>query len=217
MHFGGSNPPTPASNLEAGKMETYSLGINRREPGKKGVKACRKEGLLPVVVYGPGIKETFSGSLERKEVIKLLSTPKGRNMVFTVDGECGKINVIPYVFDIDPVKDMIRHIDLLAIREEDEVEVNVPVMTTGRSKGEVLGGKLLQVLKEVKVSCRPDAIPEKIVVDVTSFVIGSRLKISQIAYPEGVTPVYKQDAPVIVLNKGRGQVTAGAGHADDED
>lgn len=198
-------------------METYSLSINRREPGKKGTKACRKEGLLPVVVYGPGIKETFSGSVERKAVVKLLSTPKGRNVVFTIDGDCGKIKVLPYIFDIDPVKYCIRHMDLFAIKEGSSVEVSVPVVTTGRSEGEVLGGKLLQVLKEVKVSCKPEAIPENIVVDVTSFVIGSRLKISQIAYPEGVTPIYTQDTPVLVLNKNRGQVTGDEADASAEE
>ncbi|HNZ54759.1 MAG TPA: 50S ribosomal protein L25, partial [bacterium] len=71
--------------------------------------------------------------------------------------------------------------------------------------GEIAGGKVFQVLKEVKVSCRPADIPSEINVDVTEKEIGDRIKISELPYPQGVTPVFHQDSPVIVVNKGRGQ------------
>ena len=71
-------------------------------------------------------------------------------------------------------------------------------------KGEIAGGKIFQVVKEVKVACKPADVPAEIVVDVTNNEIGDRIKLSTLPYPQGVRPVFTQDAPVIVINKGRG-------------
>ncbi len=186
-------------------MESITLTATRRTPGKKSVRAVRKEMKIPVEIYGPGVKTNISAAVERKEMIKTLHTPQGKNVLISLDLEGTTILAIPYQFQIHPVKNNIQHIDFLAVNEDDEIEITVPVIKQGRSKGEIAGGRVMQVIKEVVVRCRPADIPADITIDITKNEIGDRIKISELPYPQGVTPVFRQDSPVIVINKGRGQ------------
>jgi len=186
-------------------MEICALKVAKRGTGKKAVSIVKKSASIPVVIYGPKMKENIAGAVVRNEMIKLLHTPQGKNVYLDLDVEGESIKAIPYQFDIDPVKNSIRHIDFLAVSPDDEVEAEVPVFKVGRSKGEVAGGMVMQIIKEVRIKAKPLDIPASITIDVTEFKIGTRLLISAIDYPAGVTPVFKQDTPVIVVNKGRGQ------------
>ena len=186
-------------------METYKLSVEKREQGKKNVKAVRNNECIPVEIYGKSLESNISGSVSRKDFVKALHTPKGRNVVLEFDFDGKTYLAMAHDFQIHPVKNCILHADLMVVTEDQEVEAVVPVTKQGRSKGEIAGGKVLQVIKELKVACKPADIPTEILVDVTNNEIGDRIKISTLPYPQGVRPVFKQDAPVIVFNKGRGE------------
>lgn len=186
-------------------MKTIKLTVEKREQGKKNVKAVRADNFIPVEIYGKSLKSNISGSIARKDFVKALHTPQGRNIILDLDVEGQSILAVAHQLQIHPVKTSIIHADLLAVKEDEELIVTVPVNRTGRSQGEIAGGNVFQVLKEVKVSCKPADVPAEIVVDVTENVIGDRIKISALPYPKGVKPVFHQDSPVIVVNKGRGQ------------
>ena len=185
-------------------MSIEKLVVAKRVPGKKGVKAVRNSGLVPVVIYGGGVKENISGAIERKLLIKAFSTEFGRNIIVDLDCDGTSVKAVARDLQIHPVRNRIEHVDFLAVKEDEKVVVSVPVVRTGKSQGEIVGGKVFQVMKEIKVSCKPEDIPSSIVIDVTPVKIGDRIKLSQVVYPEGVSPVYVQDTPVIVMNKGRG-------------
>ena len=189
-------------------MKTVKLTVEKREQGKKNVKAVRANNFIPVEIYGKSLKSNISGSIARKEFVKALHTPQGKNIILDLDVDGKSILAVAHDLQIHPVKTSIIHADLIAVKEDEELVVTVPVNKTGRSKGEIEGGSVFQVLKEVKVSCKPADIPAEIMVDVTENEIGDRIKISALPYPKGVRPVFNQDAPVIVLNKGRGQSLA---------
>ncbi len=197
-------------------METVSMKVFPRTPGKKYVKEVRNKGFLPVNVYGKPIEGNITGSVERIKMVKALHSPKGRNVILTLETEGKTVMAIPYRIDIDPVKNVISHIDLLAIAENEMLTVNVPLVKEGRSQGEIVGGRALQVLKEIAVRCLPANIPEKLTVDVTPFDIGDRVLVNDLKYPAGVTPHYRDNPPAIVVNKGRGQSADEATTAEGE-
>lgn len=186
-------------------MENIMLPITRREPGKKSVKATRNAKMIPLEIYGPGVEHNISASVERKAMVKALHTPQGKNVLITFDLEGQSIQVVPYQFQIHEVKNNIQHIDFLAVNDNDIITLKIPVVREGRSLGEVAGGSVILVIKEINVQCKPADIPPHIVADVTESDIGDRIKISELPYPDGVTPIYQQDSPVVVVNKGRGQ------------
>ncbi|HNW15348.1 MAG TPA: 50S ribosomal protein L25 [bacterium] len=186
-------------------MKTFKLIVEKRDQGKKSVKAVRTNGSVPVEIYGKFMESNISGAVSRKELVKGLHTSQGKNIIFDLEYEGKSILAVAHDMQIHPVKTNIIHVDFIAVKEDQQIVVTVPVTRSGRSLGEIAGGKVFQVLKEVKVSCRPADIPSEINVDVTEKEIGDRIKISELPYPQGVTPVFHQDSPVIVVNKGRGQ------------
>lgn len=186
-------------------MEYIKLNVEKREPGKKQVKATRKNEMIPVEIYGKTLEKNISGSVLRKDYVKALHTSQGKNAVFELNVDGTTLKAITKDLQIHPVKNYIIHADLLAVEEDVELMVQVPVSKSGKSQAEVEGGRAFQVVKDVKVRCRPAYIPAGIDVDITEFNIGDRVSISQLTYPENVTPVFAQDTPVFVFNKGRGQ------------
>jgi len=186
-------------------MEYIKINVEKREPGKKETKAVRKNEMIPVEIYGKSLKENISGSVVRKEYVKALHTSMGKNAVFELNVDGKSVKAITHNLQIHPVKNFIIHADLLAVEDDAELVVKVPVSKVGRSEAEIEGGRSFQVLKDVRVRCKPAHIPAGIEVDITEYNIGDRLSISQLTYPENVTPVFAQDTPVFVFNKGRGQ------------
>lgn len=186
-------------------MENLTIKVEKRVPGKKNVKETRAKGFMPVEVYGAAIEKNFTGAVIRKDIIKALRTPMGRNILLNLDIEGKIVKALPYDVQIDPVKNSVSHIDFYAVKDDQEMTVSVPVLKVGRSLAEVVGGRVLVVMKEVKVKCLPANIPESITIDVTPFEIGHRIMISGLELPEGVKAVYRRDTPVLVVNKGRGE------------
>lgn len=186
-------------------MKTFKLIVEKREHGKKSVNAVRKNSMVPVEIYGKFLENNISGSVLRKELVKSLHTPQGKNIVLDLEYEGKSFFAVAHDLQIHPVKTNIIHADFLAVKEDQEIVVTVPVNKKGKSLGETAGGKVFQVLKEVKVVCKLADIPSEIMVDVTNNEIGDRIKISELPYPENVKPLFVQDSPVIVVNKGRGQ------------
>jgi large subunit ribosomal protein L25 len=58
----------------------------------------------------------------------------------------------------------------------------------GKPVGVEKGGDFLVVMREIRVSCLPGNIPNKIVVDVANLDMGHSVHVGEIAMPEGVTP-----------------------------
>lgn len=186
-------------------MEYIKLNVEKRESGKSQVKAARNNEMIPVEIYGKSLEQNISGSVLRKEYVKALHTPQGKNAVFELNVDGKTVKAITKDLQIHPVKNYIIHADLLAVEEDMELVVVVPVSKRGKSKAEVEGGRAYQVVKDVKVKCKPAYIPAGIDIDIAKYSIGDRVSISQLTYPENVSPVFVQDTPVFVFNKGRGQ------------
>ena len=91
---------------------------------------------------------------------------------------------------LDPVSDRTVHVDFLRVAQDTEVTVNVPVnfMNDEESPGLKRGGVLNIVRHEIEFSCRADAIPQQIEIDLTGLDIGDSVHISMIQLPDGVTP-----------------------------
>jgi len=113
-------------------METYTLAVEKRVSGKKGAKAAKKREMIPVIIYGPAVETNISGSVLRRDFVKVLRTPKGKNVYLTLDVEGEKLKALPFQFEIHPVKHNIQHIDFLAVNDDDFVEAKVPVERSKR-------------------------------------------------------------------------------------
>ena len=182
-------------------MENLSLSVDKRaQKGKSGARAVRKAGYIPGVVYG--IQDSTPLAIRPKELEALLGTRAGANVVFqlNVEGEAASERpVIVKELQRDSMRGTIVHADFLEIRMDEKIEIAVPLSLVGESPGEKMGGTLSQLLRELEISCLPNAIPELIEVDVSEVDIGDVLHVRDLQIPQGVELVAELDDPVLTV------------------
>ncbi|NMC71753.1 MAG: 50S ribosomal protein L25, partial [Myxococcales bacterium] len=169
-------------------MEFQKLEVElRKETGKGPARRLRARGRVPGVVYGRELPCTPI-AFDDKQFRKALTTPYGLNTVLDLEfSEPAGKHVLAMVQDheVHPVSRELLHVDFFTVDPNREVDVRVPLVTTGKAEGEKEGGRLLLVFREVPMRCLPAAIPVKVEVDVTPLKIGQGIKAGQLAMPAG--------------------------------
>lgn len=173
-----------------------SVTAKSREAHKRSIKtALRKTGFVPAVVYGFKTESTPI-AVNAKELEKTIRT-EGRNAILTLDVEGKNVNAVLKEVQKDPVKGHLIHLDFLAVSMRQELEVDVPIVVTGTSVGVKEGGVLQQPIREIKVSAKPNDIPENIEVDITALGIGDTLSVGEIRDKCSYT-ILNEDEDVLV-------------------
>ena len=170
--------------------DTIALPAEPRERvGKGAARAVRRAGRVPAVIYGDR-KDPLTISLDPRDVDRELHRPGFFATLFDVEVGGKKHLVLPRDVQLDPVSDRTVHVDFLRVAQDTEVTVNVPVNFTNdeESPGLKRGGVLNIVRHEIEFSCRADAIPQQIEIDLTGLDIGDSVHISMIQLPDGVIP-----------------------------
>jgi len=170
----------------------------RTTTGKGFARKARSAGQVPAVVYGPDT-ETVALSVEGRDVAKILRRATGVNTLVSlvVDSDEPR-RVLIRDYQIHPVKRTLLHVDFYDVGADRTVVVKVPIRFEGRSELEKAGGRRQVVLRELRVRCAPDAIPDHLTLDLTGTKY-MRLRISELPMPEGVEPIYRVDQPVLLI------------------
>jgi large subunit ribosomal protein L25 len=156
-----------------------------REVHGKKVKALRREGLIPGVVYGPVVDGTVSVSVNSREFNKFFMT-NGHSTIFTIKWDGGSQPVLIREVQRDPVRQDILHIDFFAPNMTVTLRQNVAVQLIHAA--DVQGGMLQQALNEIEVEALPANLPSEIQVDVSHLTeIGNTIHVSEIPVIENVT------------------------------
>ncbi|HLT49253.1 50S ribosomal protein L25/general stress protein Ctc [Aequorivita nionensis] len=146
-------------------------GSQRESVGKKATKALRNAGMVPCVVYGGD--EPISFTAEEIAFKDLVYTPDVHTVVVDLGGT--KINAILQDIQFHPVTDRILHIDFYQIFDDKEVTMEIPVRTTGNSRGVRNGGTLRIVNRKLRVKALPENLPDFIEADITEMRIGNKM------------------------------------------
>lgn len=166
-------------------MERIELIAHRREPrGKGGARKLRGQGLVPAILYGPKTRST-AVALDRKDMIRVLE--QGQNVLIDLKirdgaGKKGDSDHIVMIrdFQVDPLKGVPIHADLLEISMEEKMTVEVPIRLVGKPEGTEMGGVLEQVRRELLIECLPTELPPSIEVDVGHLNIGDSIHVEDI-------------------------------------
>lgn len=169
-------------------MEQVEMkGYAREGSGKGPSGRMRKEGFVPAVLYGPGVKENIKLKFSAKEVEKVLGTHAGTNVLVNllVEGE-KPMTVLFKNISRHPLSDALFHIDLINILKDRKIAVEVPVVLVGKAVGIERGGILHQEARRLRIECLPHAIPDSVEIDVTHLDIGHSMHVGDIVAKEGV-------------------------------
>lgn len=170
----------------------------RTSTGKGEARKARATGQIPAVLYGPET-DAQSISLDPHQLSRIFQKSRNRNTIvdLTVDGKT--VPTLLREVQRHPVSRDILHADFYAVTADRKIEVMVPVTTTGKPAGAILGGRLRLIRRQVKIRCTYNAIPEKFVVDISPMAIGDIVTASQIPTPDGVELVFDNDFNVLTV------------------
>jgi large subunit ribosomal protein L25 len=190
-------------------MAEVTLEVTRREKsGKEIAKKLRAAGKVPAVVYG-GHKEPVAIEVDRKAVSELVQKSEhGVRSIFLLKmtGTDQQRHAMIKDIQIDPVSRRMTHIDFVRVVMDEVVRVTVPVHVAGTAAGVKEGGILDWQVRELHVECLPNAIPDKLDIDVTALGVHDYLRVSDIQLPEGVKVLDDSERVVVGVTHARAEV-----------
>lgn len=160
----------------------------RQRAGTGGARAVRRDGWVPGVLYG-GDQPPVNIKLRYNQVLKAYNSGKLIDIMsfIKVEGQDNQ-RVIGRDIQVDPVKDLPMHVDLMRVSSRTRVTVNVPMrfLNEETCPGLKVGGVLNVVRHEVEVNAPATAIPEALEADLAAAEVGDTIHISAVTLPEGV-------------------------------
>ena len=175
--------------------------VARSGTGKGAARSVRREGRVPAVIYGGGLKPEPI-SVDFKDVNKFIFAGHFLTSIFELEIEGRKERVLPRDYQLDVVTDWPVHVDFLRLTPGSLVRIGIPVHVVNReaSPGVKKGGAVNLVLHSVEVMAPADDIPESITVDLSGLDFQGSVHVSAIKLPEGCRPVpAKSDLTVVTI------------------
>lgn len=182
-------------------MEHIKLAAQPRTVKGKAVSRLRREGIIPVVIYGGNVEGSVVLQVNGRDLQRVLQHAGGVRVI-DIDVEGGKrYPVLARAVERHPLRHEVMHVDFLAVRLDQLIEAEVSVVLVGESEAVENGtAVLMHVLDSVTVSALPDALPDHVEVDISALTeIGQQLTVADIKVAKGVTLVTDGEAMIVSL------------------
>ncbi|ADG79796.1 Large ribosomal subunit protein bL25 OS=Tsukamurella paurometabola (strain ATCC 8368 / DSM /CCUG 35730 / CIP 100753 / JCM 10117 / KCTC 9821 / NBRC 16120/ NCIMB 702349 / NCTC 13040) OX=521096 GN=rplY PE=3 SV=1 [Tsukamurella paurometabola] len=168
----------------------------RTEFGKGAARRTRRDGLVPVVLYGHGTEPQHLTVVARD--FATILRKDGTNAVLSLDIDGKEQLALTKQVVVHPLRNYIEHTDLLVIKKGEKVTVSVPVIVEGDPAG---GTQVAQDLNEVEIEADALSIPENIVVNVHNLEVGTQIAAGQLEVPAGVTVLTDPEALIVNITE----------------
>ena len=177
-------------------MAGQSLEAERRTVTGKQVRALRRAGKIPGVLYGAGIDATPI-EMDAHDASKVLARTTRATLV---DVHLDGATHTSLVREIqrDPIRRTIRHVDLLKVAMDQTIRAEVPIELTGEAPAvKTRGGVMVAGVNSIEVEALPANLPDRIVVDVSVLAnIDDAITVGSLSLGEGVEVLTDADALV---------------------
>ncbi|MBC7290937.1 MAG: 50S ribosomal protein L25/general stress protein Ctc [Actinotalea sp.] len=166
----------------------------RTEFGKGAARRIRRAHQVPAVIYGHG-EAPVHITLPGHETMLAL---KHANALLAIELDGKSQLAIAKDVQRDPIKPVIEHVDLLAVRAGEKVTVDIPVHVTGESAA---GTVSLVEAQTLQVEAEATHIPEAFDVSIEGLEAGTTVTAAEVQLPSGVTLLGDPEAAVVVVSQ----------------
>ena len=180
-------------------MDKIALQAQKRDVTGKKVKALRREGKLPAVIYGKAIEATPI-LLDYHEARQTLSEI-GANTLISIDLDGEEHLALVREKQREVIRRNLLHVDFQAVSLEEEISTTVPVSVDGEAPA-VSEFNALQVIEldELEVEAKAKDLPDMISVDVSELTeIGDNILVSDLQISDNVRIINDPDDIVVVI------------------
>jgi len=169
------------------------IEAEKREIKGKGLKALRRKGLVPAVIFD---SKTVSEDITVKadEIMRIIRGAGATTIFDVVIG--GTVNkAVIKELQTNPVSEEIMHVSFFKIDENAEMDFELSIVLTGISPAVKNNlGVLVQPFESVMIRCKPQDLIDSLNVDISKMEHpGQTIKLSEVALPKGIKLVHKED------------------------
>lgn len=169
--------------------EAVKIEVEARDPAKnKGTgtrvsKRLRKSGKIPAIIYGHK-QPPAPIAIARDSVWDMI-----KHSTHLAELTFGGASETVLVRDIqwDHLGKEIIHLDFGRVSADESIETEVRVDLRGQAPGIAEGGVLELLVHNLRVTCRANAIPDAIRVDVSNLHVDQEIHVKDLTLPAGVT------------------------------
>ncbi len=173
----------------------------RKEQGSGASRRLRRAGQVPGIVYG-GKNEPVAVSIEHNPLYHAMRVEGFHSSILEMEIGDERAQVLLRDVQWHPYKPQVMHVDFQRIAADEKITIKVPLHFVNEELSPAVklsAGIIGRVITEVEVSCLPAALPSFIEVDLSQLEAGKSVHLSEIAFPQGVSPVLPAgENPVVV-------------------
>jgi large subunit ribosomal protein L25 len=169
-------------------MEALNLQAEPRQTTGKQVKQLRRQGFVPAVLYGKDQPPQLL-QVHRKPLSKILSNAGTHRLIALQVGSGAPYMTLARDIQRDPVKRDYLHVDFYAVKMNEKVHAQVPLILAGVSLAvKNLGGILTHGLNELEIECLPSDLISAIEVDISALTdLNSIISVADLHLPASIT------------------------------
>ena len=149
-------------------MDVQTLKLSTRTLARKKVKLLRRQGIVPVHVYGQA-KEPQALQVEA-QVLRRILPRVGTNVPLSVEVEGQKGESICFVREVQrhPVTEDVLHVDFMRVDVSRTIRSEIPIVLTGNAPAvRDLNGTVMRPIQTLLVESLPMNVPASVELDVS--------------------------------------------------
>ncbi|MFC1975180.1 50S ribosomal protein L25 [Chloroflexota bacterium] len=185
-------------------METLELKADVRKVTGKHVKWLRQEGLVPAVLYG---RETASTLLQvnEKSLFKVLREAGTHQLISLKISKKKPVMTLARDIQRDVIKHNYLHVDFYAVKMDEKVTAQVPLVIEGVAPAvKDQGGILTQGMDELEIECLPSDLISAIEVNVEDLIeYNDSIAVRDLTVPSSLTILSDPDSMVVKVEPPR--------------
>lgn len=187
-------------------MEKVVLKATKRDVTGKQVKALRRAGQLPAVIYGRHVEPIAISLEEHSASLALTKLTSSSLVTINVDGT--EYAALVREKQRNYIKGNVTHVDFLAVDLTEKIRTKVRLSFVGTSPAvKNYSAVLVHRTETLEVECLPTDLPERISVDISSIQeIGNNIHVRDIPVPANVTVLADADDIVIIATLAKEEV-----------
>ena len=188
---------------------SFTFGADLRETQGKGAsRRLRHTGKVPAILYG-GHKDALALVLDQQNLLTMIGDERFYSSIVQVKiSNGGQQEAIVKDVQMHPAKNVVVHVDLQRVIENEAIRLKLPIHFKGESISpgvKVQGGVVSHMRADVEVVTLPKDLPEFLELDVSGMNLNETKFLSDIPLPPGVTipELSHRNAPVVSIHSPR--------------
>lgn len=173
--------------------------------GKK-LAGLRHGGQVPAVIHNHGQESVYVSADE--VALDKVYREAGRHHPLNL--KVGSQDFLALIKDAhyNPVSRKLEHVVFQAIRQDEAVEAQVPIVLEGDAPAEKAGLMVLHQLHEINIEALPKDLPDVLKVDATKLAeLGDKIAVADLTVPAGVKILEEAEHPIASVVETKAQIS----------